>query len=266
MVTATGPPLTYPTAPVPIDNDPYLGINKFVEIFDDTKLTAIDNDEFLSAPLHEICPSGNCIKDCQSMSRVFDALPSGIKADPKTYGRPNGSYKITLFGICSNLEQATVVIPYNKQSKALAPFFNISGNIGLQPSSPRSDVIMATTKIASCFASTCDLTRESDKCKEACAIDNFLATPSRFNFNLNNSNTGSLACISRLCGNTCGLPYANTDVLGIGVSRTRFKCFWESYGLINSTGFDFILYSGSRFDTARAGFSNLCCLSILEQE
>ncbi len=204
-------PQTYETKPMPIDNDEYKGVDKFVGIYDTSNLTVISNDDFLAAPFDKLCPSGDCIKDCQNMTRVFQALPSGIQTDRQTYGRKDGDYPITLFGICTNLAQAGLIVPLSDKSKELKGLFQTAG-------SGDTNVTKVTNKIASCYASTCDITREPHKCKEACAVDNFLGSPARLNFNFENNNTGSLACISRLCDNTCGLPYANQDVLGVGVS------------------------------------------------
>lgn len=200
----------YPTAPQPIDKDDYKDISEFLQIYDTKNLTVISNDDFFSAPLDQFCPSGDCMKDCQDMERVFSALPSGVKADALTYGRPNSNTSVSLFGICTNLDHVTTVLPTYKKMDKVGSFFNVTKGA-------RPNITRTTAKIASCYASTCDLTREPDKCKEACAMDNFLAGPDRLNFNLQNNNTGAMACISRLCDNTCGLPYANQDVLGIGV-------------------------------------------------
>lgn len=200
----------YPTAPLPIDNDEYQDIKDFIQIYDTKNLTVISNDEFFSAPFDQYCPSGDCMKDCQNMTRVFASLPSSVKSDARDYGRPKSNASVSLFGICTNLEHVTAVLPTYKHMDKARGYFNVNP-------SAKVNITKTSNKIASCYASTCDLTREPDKCKDACAIDNFLADPTRLNFNLNNNNTGALACISRLCDNTCGLPYANQDVLGIGV-------------------------------------------------
>jgi hypothetical protein len=207
----------YELKPMPIDTDEYRGVDKIVGIYDTANLTVINDEDFLAAPFDRLCPSGDCIMDCQNMTRVFQALPSGIQADRQTYGRKGGNSSITLFGVCTNLGQASSIIPSSSQNKILEPFFRTKD-------STSTNVTKVTTKIASCYASTCDLTREPYKCKEACAVDNFLGNPSRLNFNFANNNTGSLACISRLCDNTCGLPYANQDVLGVGVSTSLSRC------------------------------------------
>ncbi|KAJ3493419.1 hypothetical protein NLG97_g4740 [Lecanicillium saksenae] len=205
----------YPTAPQPIDQDQYHDIKEFIQIYDTKNLTVISNDDFFSAPFAEYCPSGDCMKDCQNMTRVFASIPSSVKSDARDYGRPKSNTSVSLFGVCINLDHITSVLPTYKDMDKAKAYFNVNP-------SAKPNITKVTSKIASCYASTCDLTREPDKCKEACAMDNFLAEPTRLNFNLNNNNTGALACISRLCDNTCGLPYANQDVLGIGVLTTYY--------------------------------------------
>ncbi|TQW00943.1 hypothetical protein IF1G_00874 [Cordyceps javanica] len=206
---------SYPTAPQPIDSDPYQDIKDFIQIYDTNNLTVISNDDFFSAPFREYCPSGDCMKDCQNMTRVFASLPGGVQSDARTYGRPRSKNAVSLFGVCTNLDHITEVLPTYKHMDKARGFFSVNP-------SAKTNISRVTSKVASCYASTCDLTREPDKCKEACAIDNFLAQPTRLNFNLQNNNTGAMACISRLCDNTCGLPYANQDVLGIGVLTTYY--------------------------------------------
>lgn len=115
------------------------------------------------------------------MTRVFGSVPSGVKSDPSTYGRPNSNTSVSLFGLCTNLDQVTAVLPTYKHMGKVRSFFNVSQGA-------RPNITRATAKIASCYASTCDLTREPHTCKEACAMDNFLAGPERLNFNLNNNN------------------------------------------------------------------------------
>lgn len=204
-------PTQYPTEPVPIDHDPYEDVGSFIQIFDTRKITALSDHEFFSAPFKELCPSGDCVKDCKRLGRLFEGVPDGVDMDGSTYGRADSDERVTLFGICSNLARAAERAPMDNVTSAARDYFPV-----VDPTN--NDLSMVTSNIASCFASTCDLTREPDKCKDACSLDNFLASPSQLNFNSDNSNTGALACVSRLCDNTCGLPYADQDVLGIGVS------------------------------------------------
>lgn len=204
-------PEQYQTDPVPVGSDPYQELASFIQIFDTSNITALSDDEFLAAPFNELCPSGDCVEDCRDLARLFQAVPDGVDAGASTYGRPGSDQRVTLFSVCTNMARAASIVPLSSAAESVKGYFPAE-------SLAADNVTMVTSGIASCFASTCGLTREPAKCQDACSLDNLLASSSQLNFNLQSNNTGALACVSRLCDNTCGLPYADQDVLGIGVS------------------------------------------------
>lgn len=203
-------------------------VPNYVQIFDDTKVSIIEDDEFRAANFFKLCPSQNCVHDCKNLTRVFQAVPDGVDIEPDKYGRPDAENSVTFFGVCTNLNRATGL-----SDPPIMFFF---------PNTQEDDVIDITSKIATCFASTCDLTREPDKCQKACAMDNVQARPGDLNFNLEESNAGVLICVKTLCESTCGLPYVNQDVFGPGVGDSGP---WGFMNANSAIGDCFVRHTGS---------------------
>ena len=187
----------------------------FVELFDKSESAyySIHEDQFLNASFSSLCPSGNCITDCLDYPRLFSAVPSGIDQDVSTYGRPdaNNKLEVTLFGVCSNLGNATALALSQSPASGIHGVFAAPNG----SASITDQITRVASTIASCFEATCGQTRDPATCHTSCASAQLLqagAEGSSLNIGRN-----MLACASMLCENTCGLPYANQDVLGIGV-------------------------------------------------
>jgi hypothetical protein len=160
--------------------------------------------------LDVLCPSHDCVQDCQNYTRLFEEVPYLITESFDTYGKSvNGKApNITLFGVCSNLAEVYDSISAGTNLKSAESYF---------PLSSQNDIGRVSTTVASCLASTCDQSRENQNCIAACNMT--VLYPNHSTTNL----TAVTACLSMLCGNTCGLPYANQDVMGVGVSTNHVR-------------------------------------------
>jgi hypothetical protein len=159
---------------------------------------------FASSDFDALCPSHDCISDCQNYTRLFEEVPSPFTNFAQTYGKsvdgqpPN----TTVFGVCSNLGSITAGISTGVVAQSVQPYF---------PLQRQSDIGQVSATLTSCLISTCDASREPENCIEACNIPNLYSATNSTNL------TAVTACLSLICGNTCALPYANQDVMGVGV-------------------------------------------------
>ncbi|KAF2738927.1 hypothetical protein EJ04DRAFT_560187 [Polyplosphaeria fusca] len=168
----------------------------------------ISQKQFLATPFDQLCPSGNCIDDCGNNTRIFQAKPDHIDATVQDYGQPDASGKVnvTVFGLCTNLVSAAAEA---EDSTKVKSFFATDPSM-MAVSDPFKQVAIG---IAACLSDTCGRIRYPGRCMEDCSMKNLL-----------NNNTDAfdwqhamLNCTQRLCKSTFVLPYANQDVLGIGV-------------------------------------------------
>ncbi|KIX04569.1 uncharacterized protein Z518_05439 [Rhinocladiella mackenziei CBS 650.93] len=159
---------------------------------------------FATSDFDVLCPSHDCVKDCQNYTRLFEEVPYLITESLETYGKSvdGQAPNITLFGVCSNLANVYAGIASDTEAVSKQSYF---------PLSSQEDVGPVSMTLASCLASTCDYSRESQNCISACNLDVLYSGGSATNL------TAVTGCLSLICGNTCGLPYANQDVMGVGV-------------------------------------------------
>ncbi|PVH71302.1 hypothetical protein DL98DRAFT_521120 [Cadophora sp. DSE1049] len=204
---------TYPLILMVLLSTIYLPIQAFTfhQTHSPSRLDNITQAQFLSAPFAQLCPNNSCIRHCLNTSRVFQAIPPPLNTTIEEYGQPDqrGQIDVTFFGICTNLKNAIDVFKGVKDNAAQSYF--VSAMDGLAVSDPVKQVAIG---IAACFSDTCARTRHPKLCMGGCSIRNLL-----------NNNTDSfdweeamLDCTKQLCRPTDVLPYANQDVLGIGVS------------------------------------------------
>ncbi|KAF6799432.1 hypothetical protein CMUS01_15654 [Colletotrichum musicola] len=179
----------------------------FAQMIDNTPpnfFYQVTDEQLLSTPFDDICPSGNCIADCKNVSRVFQGVPDGLKVEAEMYGRLDADNKadVTLFGTCSNLQYASMVAATHENS-TFGNYFSVAS---------AQDIALITSKMTTCFATTCEETRNPALCANACSATSLMASSTAFDFS-----RGVPDCILRLCDSTCALPYVDPDVLGIGV-------------------------------------------------
>lgn len=175
------------------------------QIIKDGAVANLTWNHFSHSVFDELCPSHDCVQDCQNYTRLFEEVPYLITEPFSTYGKSfdNQPPSITLFGVCSNLVTIYEGISSDTDAASQQSYF---------PASSANDTGGVSSTIASCLASTCDYSRESTNCISACNMTVLYSEGSTTNV------TAVTECLSLLCGNTCGLPYANQDVMGVGVS------------------------------------------------
>lgn len=172
----------------------------------DPQVHCFTPSQLLEADLAALCPSGNCSKDCQTQ-RVFEVLPEGVNVAYGEYGTLNSTRaEITLFGICVDIANVTRALKSGgvpaEQAEQLKPYF------------PKND--LGLTKIAEnitqCLPASCAKSRDSSTCAPWCRESDLMLADGTTNL------AGVATCLEWLCEESCGLPYANQDVVGIGVS------------------------------------------------
>lgn len=168
----------------------------------------ISAEQFLAAPFAQLCPSRNCIEDCRNYTRIFQSVPDYVEATVHDYGQPDksGKVNITVFGLCTNLVSAAKLAD---DSQTVKSFFTPEIQINVV-SDPYKQ---AAIGIAACLSDTCGRTRYPALCANNCSIRKLLT---------NNTDAfdweHAMLCSRQLCKPSYVLPYANQDVLGIGVS------------------------------------------------
>ncbi len=157
-----------------------------------------------NADFDALCPSHDCVQDCQNYTRLFEEVPYLLNNTFQTYGKSFSGQPpdTTLFGVCSNLANVYTGISEAVAPQALASYF---------PLQSQQEIVQVSSSLASCLTSTCDASREPQNCVAACNMPMLYSNGTTTNL------TAVTACLSMICGNTCGLPYANQDVMGVGV-------------------------------------------------
>lgn len=122
--------------------------------------------------------------------------------------RGNGGLPKVRFSTCVNVPNMARYLDQN----ALEP--NISSQVGAYVSNNASieDLKHVTAAVTDCLTATCRNARDKSKCKYTCSGVNLLINSTTPNI------TGIDECLGTLCqGGYKSLPYADPDVVGIGV-------------------------------------------------
>lgn len=168
------------------DKGEYWDLNKA-----NTAITPIPWDKMDGFPFRSLCqPSGNCATECLNTTRLY----TGAIDDVVEYN----NYNFTFFEICSNLGELSL---YNNTA---------TGNPA------EKDLLRISANLGSCLPSSCETSRKPQDCNPACALDKiFDGTVA------GHSSANVWGCMVMLCANTCGLPYMDSDVMGVGVSANN---------------------------------------------
>lgn len=164
-------------------------------------------------PFDALCPSGNCLEACKDFTRVFKSHPDGADA----------AAPITLFGLCSNLGVVYREL-YQQENPVLLPQSSYFPN----GNGTEADLNQISAGLSNCLVSSCELSRDAQNCNQSCGLSL-----------INNGDTtmsveAAGSCLYSVCGNTCGLPYADQDIYGVGVSFSLISmaCFCLSFTLM----------------------------------
>lgn len=183
---------------------------KFIELHDGIQVFPIQEEHFLAADFENICPSQNCQTDCLNLTRVFTAHADDLldSSDGSSVDIP-----VTLFGICSNLANATNSASLSGDSRVQSFFPGTLSDLN-------TDIELIASNLTTCLSTTCEMTRQPSECVDYCRPEDLLQNPTLFKFS-----PGIYECTYRICSSTCGLPYANQDVFGIGVGSSGIPPF-----------------------------------------
>jgi hypothetical protein len=154
------------------------------------------------------CESGDCFADCIDPAKIFAAnlLYSDLGEVDRDLPKP-----LRKFWICSSLP---AMAGYALQQNVLVP--NIQSTVSgfLPPDESKRDLFGVTSAMTECLAATCRNSRNSDSCRKSCTIGHILTnntTPNAVEIN---------RCMYDLCrGGIKSMPYADSDIIGIGVSK-----------------------------------------------
>jgi hypothetical protein len=158
--------------------------------------------EGLSTPtiFTEYCPSGNCVHDCQNLTLLYTA---------------SGSYEtdgpIEQYWTCANLP---AIAQFYQKGLLMA---NNSEYVGqFVPANSSSESLQnITAAVIQCLTDTCSSARHSQTCANACSPVKLLTNSTMPNLD------GISNCLFTLCNSGYdSVPFANTDIAGIGVRYT----------------------------------------------
>lgn len=150
------------------------------------------------------CPTGDCISDCQNLTSLY-YLP--VSFDPS-----QGDQAMFFYNACLNLP---TVYGFFKQGLLSAAY---NGSLsGYFPDTVSVEALQTiTSAVTHCLITTCDQSRDSQACTELCSPSNLLINSTTPSFN------GVSECLYFLCtdyNGHGGVPYANSDIVGIGVRQ-----------------------------------------------
>ena len=165
-------------------------------------IVCLSAEVFSQSPFQSLCPSGDCAHDCLNLERLYQTQPRG--ANQPLYGYPG---TVLLYNICSSLGWIANALASGyatrEQAARIEPYFR---NVNT------TTAFRATDAVSHCLLSSCDSARYPDYCTSSCSA-NYLIT---------NATTpswdGQYNCLTALCSSSGGLPLANQDIVGLGVS------------------------------------------------
>ncbi|KAF2799252.1 hypothetical protein K505DRAFT_266015 [Melanomma pulvis-pyrius CBS 109.77] len=148
------------------------------------------------------CSSGDCIAECQDIGLLYSSV---AQIDPY-FG--NGKAPIRRYQTCANVPAMAGYLSHN----ALEPSISSSVLPFVSPHTTDDDLRKVTRAITECLTSTCENARNRSICSSQCSAVNLLINSTTPNVE------GLNDCLGSLCNGHYGsLPFADADVIGIGV-------------------------------------------------
>lgn len=148
------------------------------------------------------CYNGDCLKTCSNVTDIYQSL---AQDDPY---EGNGSGPIRRYLTCANVPAMAGYLSQDVLEQ------NISSSIGAHVSREASGDQLkgVTSAVTDCLTSTCRNARNKSRCRDPCSAVNLLIN------NTTPSVQGVNSCLYSLCdGGYNSLPYADADIVGIGV-------------------------------------------------
>ncbi len=173
----------------------------------DDRLSCLSLPQFATSNFDQLCPSGNCLEACGHLERLYGVIPLGIQVQADNFGLPTRiPDMITLYGIClgyANISRAldSGIVP-QKEAGTLRPLF---------PSNAEGDLQRVSDGASRCLSETCERAANRSECAWECSPAQLLlnSTTPRL--------SGPYQCLKTICKGSTGLPFANQDVVGVGV-------------------------------------------------
>ena len=166
----------------------------------------------LFTPLHAGCPTGKCLSTCQNTRQLYSSVFQNELVDG------DNSWPIKRYTACANLPS---IAGFAAQNVLEPDVYNpISAIV---PSNATDDALLnIANAVTDYLSATCHAARRKDLCWQQCSPIHLLDNSTAPNIEAVNQ------CLHTLCyGGWNSLPYANTDIMGIGVrtcliSSSRF--------------------------------------------
>lgn len=151
------------------------------------------------------CSTGDCVHDCQDLDLLYSLYTSISKT--------GSLLNVELYSFCVGIPNM-----YAYLNQGLMPP-NVTDKITkLLPAVTQDDLLNITNSLTHCLIGTCDQARDSTACRQPCSPASLLVN------SFTPSIRGISHCMEALCHTdwslpiTSSLPFANSDIAGIGVS------------------------------------------------
>lgn len=175
----------------------------------DDKLSCLSLSQFVTANFDQLCPSGSCLEACEDTERLYGVIPPGMQVQADNFGLPTRiPDMITLYGICLGYANVTRALNGGfvpqKEAGVLRPLF---------PSNAEDDLHRVSNGASQCLSETCEKSANRSGCAWDCSPAQLLlnSTTPRL--------SGPYQCLKTICKGSAGLPFANQDVVGVGVGE-----------------------------------------------
>lgn len=147
-------------------------------------------------------PAPNYLEDCTSLEFIYGSVLDNT-AFAGTGTRPYQRYQV-----CASLSS---MINYRNQS-LLEPDLGSKVQDYVPTRAPSDTLKRINLAVTDCLTATCQNARDVGHCRSKCSAVSLLVNSTAPNV------TGLHNCLQELCtGNQSSLPYADADVVGIGV-------------------------------------------------
>ena len=150
------------------------------------------------------CDGGDCVANCQNSTWLYES-----KIQDDAY-EGNGFGPIRRYQTCANVP---AIAGYASQG-ALSSNISAVVESYVSPNATAASLTGITSTVTECLTQTCRASRNRGACESSCSAVNLITNSTTPNVQSLNS------CLNTLCGGQWdSLPYADADVIGIGVGN-----------------------------------------------
>jgi hypothetical protein len=154
---------------------------------------------------NDVCDDGLCLQHCAKPSFIFGSILDREAWDG------TGVRPIMRYRTCANMPNMAGYLGQNLLEPTILS--QVEDHL---PKTASSDALKnVSLAVTDCLTATCRNARDVERCGYACSGVNLLINSTTPNI------TGLNECLNTLCtGNQSSLPYADADIVGIGVSTS----------------------------------------------